>query len=96
MACAVIATIRSSFARELALALANRRRGLEAAHDRHLQIHEHDVEPFRCDRLDRFLSVVDDGHVMTAPVQQPDGHSLVDDVVLGEQDLARPNLPRRV
>ena len=83
-----------AIARRFALALANGLGRLEAAHHRHLQVHQHDVELFALDGIDGLLSVLDYRHVMTSPLEQTHGHPLIDDVVFGEQHLARPELRR--
>ena len=69
IACAVIATIGMR-RRRCALALANRRGRLEAAHLRHLHVHQHDVEALAssASTASRPLSAIVD--LMPAPLEQ--------------------------
>ena len=62
-------------------------RRLEAAHLRHLHVHQHHVEIVAFDRRQRLAAIPRHGDVVPAPRQQSDRHLLIDDVVFGKQDL---------
>ena len=53
-----------------ALAQANRDGRLESAHDRHLQIHQHEVEGLAIEPRQGLTAVLGDRHVMAAAGQQ--------------------------
>ena len=67
------------------LAVPNRPGRLEAIHDRHLNIHQHDVERFAIHRRKRLLPVTNNGHMVSQFLQHSDGHPLVDRIVLRQQ-----------
>ena len=73
-----------------ALAQANRDGRVEAAHDRHLQVHQHEVERLAIEPRQRLTAVLGDRHVMAAAGQQAGRDPLVDHVVLDEQDADAP------
>ncbi len=60
-------------------------RRLEAVHDRHLNVHQHNVEGAVCNRRDRRLAVADDRDIVSPFAQQPARNTLVDDVVFGDE-----------
>ena len=66
--------------------LPNRDGRLDAPHLRHLDVHQDEVEGLAPDRVDRLAAVLRQRDVMAALLQQPDGDSLIDDVVFGQQD----------
>ena len=70
------------------LALADDAGGLEAAHLRHLHVHQDHVEAVAGQALERFLAGADHRHVVAPLRQQAHGHALVHDVVLRQQHLA--------
>ena len=72
------------------LARPNGRRGLESAHLRHLNVHQHQIERLAGQRVERLASVVDDGDLVAASRQQSLRDTLIDDVVLGHQDGDEP------
>ena len=86
----------------MAFAFANDVRGFEAAHHRHLQVHQYEVEALARDEVDGLLAVGGNRNRMPAVGEQAAGDLLIDDVVLGEQDAApygghdRRGVPRRV
>ena len=77
-----------------ALAHANRDGRVESAHDRHLQIHQHQVEGLALEPGQGLAAVLGDRHVMAAAGQQAGRDPLVDHVVLDEQDARAPAHPR--
>ena len=71
-------------------AVADGASGLEAAHDRHLNVHDDDVEAVvrrRLDGPDRRPPVFNGAHLVPALLQQRDHQLAVDRVVFGNQDL---------
>ena len=70
------------------LHVADRRRGLEAAHFGHLDVHQNNIEGLGMIALDRLASVVGDFQFIAALGQQIFRHGLVDRIVLGQQDAA--------
>ena len=68
--------------------LAYSQRGGEAIHDRHLQVHQHHIEPVGlcAHGIHRFLTVVGNGDNRAFVLEQLGGNLLVVEVVLGEQD----------
>nr|WP_245639283.1 hypothetical protein [Rubellimicrobium mesophilum] len=63
-------------------------RGLDAAHHRHLDIHEDEIEAFPRDALDSLGPVAGQFHAKTQKTQQPLGHGAVDRIVLHQKDAA--------
>lgn len=70
--------------------------GVEAAHDRHLQVHQHDVGPMRTTEIER-LHAVGDGahhHHVVLPRQQG-GDALAHDAMVVDADDADAVIERR-
>ena len=89
IACAVMATMRTCWPVTRSRS-ANRDGRVESAHDRHLQIHQHEVEGLAIEPRQGLTAVLGDRHVMAAAGQQAGGDPLVDHVVLDEQDAGAP------
>ena len=94
MACAVIATMR--MCRPVSpLAQANRDGRVEAAHDRHLQVHQHQVEGFlTLEGGERLEAVVRDDNDVTSSASTDRRRPLIHDVVFGQQDGPCPESDR--
>lgn len=75
---------------------ADRIRGLEPVHVRHLHVHQDHVEGIGGPRLDCFAAVAGDCHLMTLASQHPDGQFLIGQIVFGQQNLKWTNLGVRV
>ena len=67
----------------------NRRRRIQAAHLRHLHVHQDDVDLPRRGRGHRRDTVVDDGDDVAVAPEQPGRQRLIDLIVFGEQDPQR-------
>src|SRR5687768_12887655 len=76
------------------LSIPDARRRLEAAQARHLDIHEHGVEPLRGRQPYRLYSVRSHDPGMTRPRQHGEHEPLVYLVVLSDKDAERPLLVR--
>ena len=76
------------------LAAADRARGLDAVHDRHLQVHEDDVGVAVRAAVDGLLAVARDAHDLdaVAGLEQAGDPDADDLVVVGDQDTDRPGL----
>ena len=85
IALAVSATIAVRRA-PLCFALADQRRGLVAVAFGHLAVHQHDVVRQSAERLDGLEAVADRIDAMSELVEHPHRDTLVDGVVLGQQD----------
>ena len=73
---------------------ADRLRGFETAHLRHLHVHEHRVEGLAGDRLDRLPAVPDHRDLVAALGEEAHRHALIDDVVFGQKECRRPQIGR--
>jgi len=71
---------------------ADGRRGFEAAHVRHLDIHDDRVERMRFEGRDRFFAILRQRHDMALLLENPNGQPLIHFVVLGQEDAQA--LPR--
>ena len=71
------------------LAPANQRSCLQAAHDRHLQIHEQHIKCFCLQGFTGEFAVGRHGHAVAALLQQVHHELLVDGIVLGHQHVER-------
>ena len=69
----------------LPLALPDGGGRVEAAHFRHLHIHQHHVERLARERGQRLEPIVRDRDYMSPFRQQPDRNALIDDVVFREE-----------
>ena len=76
------------------LAGADRTGCLDAVQDRHLDVHQHEVERRVSQRLEGFLAVADDLDGVTARLQQGTSQTLVDDVVVDHQDVEATEIGR--
>ena len=74
---------------------ANLTRCSHAIHDRHLQIHEHDVKRARLESRHAFRAVVGDFHAAPKALEKLDGDLLIDEVVFHQEHLADETLLRR-
>ena len=88
IALAVSATIGVVRSLALSLDLANPARRRQPVHDRHLQIHEHDVEGSVLIRLDAFGAVVGDTDLAAHALEEAHRDFLIDGVVLDQQHVA--------
>jgi len=61
--------------------------GLKAVHDRHLAIHQHQIEGSVARRLDRFLAVLDNGDDAIERLQEAGSDLLIDRVVFSKQNI---------
>ena len=70
--------------------LAQARGGGDAVEDRHVYVHQQQIEGLGGQPRQRRFAVADDTDAMTAPFEHDGGNALVHQVVLGEQDAQRP------
>jgi hypothetical protein len=66
---------------------ADGRGGLQPVHDRHLDVHQHQVKGGLVHHLDRGFAIVGEAHPHAHAFQQQAGHLLVDHVILDQQDV---------
>ena len=66
--------------------------GLIAVHNRHLDIHQHDVERSRTQNFQRLFPMLRDSHQQSDRLEQFAGHQLVVLVVLHQQDTATTDM----
>ena len=83
-------------ARALLLVRADQACGLEAVHLRHLDVHEHDVEGAREHRGHRLPPVVHERGAMSLALEEAQHQRSVHEVVLGDEDIQRPQLRREI
>lgn len=62
--------------------------GVEATHHGHAEVHQDQVEIGLRGHRDGLLAVLGDGHLEAGALQQFPGDLLVEEVVLGQQDVA--------
>jgi len=93
MTFAVIATMRTAWSRTSEVGSRINLRRLEAVHNRHLAVHQHEREVLARERAHRLAAVGDHEHVVAQLGEQARRHLLVDEVVLRQKD-ADPRLGR--
>jgi hypothetical protein len=76
------------------LARADGSRGFDTAHDRHLNVHQHQIEVLALDQIQRFLPIGRNGHTIACALKCAHCDQLIHRVVLGEQYVPAPVRPQ--